>query len=123
LRTRYEAVEADFQRYYGMDVGELYTGRMKPLRAARLAHQLPPGAAIFRSDDLDSQVYSLEAQLLRVLINMQLENKRDHIPTADRALEQGLQKEQHQQRRDTAAQALLQMQRQAEAVSESPDSD
>jgi len=111
-------VEADFQRYYGIDLGELYTGGMGPLRAARLAHQLPPGAAIFRPEDLDSQVYSLEAQLLRVLINMQLENERDRIPTADKALEQGLAKERYQQRREMAAQALLQMQRQAEAVTE-----
>ena len=65
VRTRYEAVEADFQRFYGIDLGELWTGEMGPRRAARLASQLPPGSAIYRSEGLDSQVYSPEAQLLQ----------------------------------------------------------
>jgi hypothetical protein len=68
-------------------VGDLYRGRLRPLRAARLAAELPPGAAIYRGDDLDSKVYSLEASLLRTLINMQLEQK-DRIPTVEVALKE-----------------------------------
>ena len=66
MRDRFAAVEADFQRWYQIDLGGLYAGVLRPLRVARLAAELPPGAGIFRGDDLDSHVYSLEAQLLRV---------------------------------------------------------
>ena len=85
MRDRFAAVEADFQRWYGLDLGGLYAGVLRPLRVARLAAELPPGAGIFRGDDLDSHVYSLEAQLLRVLINMQLEPK-DQIPSVEKAV-------------------------------------
>ncbi len=107
MRKRYEAVEADFQRFYGLDLGEMWTGGMGPRRAARLASQLPPGAAIYRPDGLDSQIYSLEAQLLRVLVNMQIERKADRIPTADEELAKAEKIERVKQRRQQAISAAL----------------
>jgi hypothetical protein len=103
VRTRYEAVEADFQRFYGIDLGELWTGELGPRRAARLASQLPPGSAIYRPEGLDSQVYSLEAQLLRALINMRIEHKRDRIPTADETMKRVEKEDQIKQRREVMA--------------------
>ena len=116
MRTRFEAVEADFQRFYGIDLGELWTGRLGPRRAARLASQLPPDAAIFRRpDSLDDQFYSLEAQLLRTLINMKIERKQDKIPTADEAVAKAEKEERVKQRRKAVArQALALMQQQSE---------
>lgn len=117
MHKRYEAVEADFQRFYGIDLGELWTGRLGPRRAARLASQLPPGAAIFRPDGLDSQVYSLEAQLLRTLINMKIERKSDRIPTADETLARTEKEERIKRRRETVArQVMARMQQQREVV-------
>jgi hypothetical protein len=107
VRTRYEAVEADFQRFYGIDLGELWTGEMGPRRAARLASQLPPGSAIYRSEGLDAQVYSLEAQLLRTLINMKIEKKHERIPTADEAMKRAQKEDQIKQRREIMGRNFL----------------
>jgi hypothetical protein len=123
VRTRYEAVEADFQRFYGIDLGGLWTGELRPHRAARLTSQLPPGAAIFRPEGLDSQIYSVEAQLLRMLINMRIERKSERIPTADEAMARAKNKERASQqikrRRQTAASHFLaRIREQQEAVSD-----
>ena len=107
MRRHYEAVEADFQRFYGLDLGELWTGEMGPRRAARLASQLPPGAAIYRPDGLDSQIYSLEAQLLRALVNMKIERKTDRIPTADEEMAKAEKVERIKRRRQQVARAML----------------
>lgn len=123
MRTRYEAVEADFQRFYGIDLGGLWTGELGPRRAARLTSQLPPGAAIFRPEGLDSQIYSLEAQLLRTLVNMKIERKSERIPTADEAVKraEGEERasEQIKRRRQAAAERFqARMREQQEAVND-----
>lgn len=48
-----DALEADFQRVYGLDLGDLWAGRMTVPRAANLTTHLPWGSAIFRAMGLD----------------------------------------------------------------------
>lgn len=51
----------------------MFTGRLSPSRAARLAANLPPGSAIFRGTDIDSRLLTDAERSLRLLINMQAE--------------------------------------------------
>lgn len=92
---------------YGLDLADLYRGRLGARRAARLASQLGPGSAIHRPDnDIDSAVYSAEAQLLRTWINLNLDAK-DRILTVDQAIE----RERRDQARKAKAQRMLERQR------------
>ena len=116
LRSRYEAVEADFLRVYRLDLGRLYEGKLQPRRAARLVSQLPPGSAIYRGDDDDSRVFSMESMLLRALINQQREDK-DRIPTMD---ELGKLQARKQRREDIAAAMAAQLRKPPEG-GEKPD--
>lgn len=43
-----DALEADFQRVYGLDLGGLWRGEFTVRRAAALAANLPPGSAVWR---------------------------------------------------------------------------
>lgn len=52
VREHGDALEADFQRWYGLDFGDLYRGTMTPRRAAALALNLPPGAVTWLEADL-----------------------------------------------------------------------
>lgn len=49
LREHCDALEADFQRFYGLDLCDLWRGQITPRKAAVLAVQLPPGAQVWRS--------------------------------------------------------------------------
>lgn len=42
-------LEADFQRVYGLDLGGLRSGMLRPIRAANLAVNLPPGSMLWRA--------------------------------------------------------------------------
>lgn len=63
LAERGEALEADLQRYYGLDLADMWRGKITPRKVAVLAIHLPPGAAIRRTgpDDLH---WSHESQVL-----------------------------------------------------------
>ena len=49
LREYGEVIEADFQRYYGLDLLDLYRGRLTPRKAMALIGGLPPGSAFHRA--------------------------------------------------------------------------
>ena len=49
-----DALEADFQRFYQLDIAELYGGCMPVRRAANLAGNLPPGAACWAALGVDA---------------------------------------------------------------------
>lgn len=42
-------LEADFQRFYGIDLADLWTGKMSPRRAWNLVENLPAGAALWQA--------------------------------------------------------------------------
>lgn len=44
-----EVIEADLQRYYGVDLGDLWRGRMSMRRCMVLIAGLPPGAGLHRA--------------------------------------------------------------------------
>ena len=48
LREHGEALEADFQRVYELDLLDLYRGRISPRKAALLALKLPAGSAVWQ---------------------------------------------------------------------------
>lgn len=54
LREHGDALEADFQRYYGIDLIDLYRGTLSPRKASVLALYLPPGAAVWQEAGTDS---------------------------------------------------------------------
>lgn len=54
LREHAGALEADFQRYYQVDLGGLWRGEFTPRRAARLASNLPTGARVWLSAEIDA---------------------------------------------------------------------
>ena len=49
LRAYRAPLEADFQRYYHLDLSDLYRGRLGVWKVARLASQLPPEGAVGRA--------------------------------------------------------------------------
>lgn len=93
-------------------MGDVYRGLLGPLRASRLAAELPAGAAIYRGDDLDSKVYSTESALLRLWINMHLEPKHQ-LPTVEQAMKRA---ESQQRQKDKAERAAARARARAEAV-------
>jgi hypothetical protein len=42
------AVEADLQRYYGIDLADMYRGRLTPRKVAVLVQYLPRGAVLWQ---------------------------------------------------------------------------
>lgn len=54
LREHGDALEADFQRYYGIDLVDLYKGTLSPRKAQVLAMYLPPGAAVWQEAGTDA---------------------------------------------------------------------
>jgi hypothetical protein len=61
-------VEADFQRYYGLDVLDLYRGRLSPHKAARLFGQLPPDGAVGRANA--GEGYTITDHLILEVIDL-----------------------------------------------------
>ena len=99
--TRWRAadLEADFQQFYGLDLGGLYRGELSPWRAARLTDALPPEARIRRGSSVNARWMSLQEQLLTALVNhirilawqntkdgQKGRNAPDPIPTPEEAL-------------------------------------
>jgi hypothetical protein len=54
LREHAGPLEADFQRYYQLDLLDLWRGRLSPRKAAVLAMQLPSGAQTWLSCGYDN---------------------------------------------------------------------
>lgn len=48
LKVRSDEIEADFQRYYGIHLGDLFTGELSIRRFAVLFWALPPGCTTWR---------------------------------------------------------------------------
>lgn len=69
LRAHPDELEADFQQYYGLDLGGLYTGALNPWRAARLANLLPPDSRSRRAGNVNDVWMTRTEQLLTVLAN------------------------------------------------------
>ena len=49
LGVRHEEIEADFQRYYSIYLGDLFTGDLTFRRFSVLLYGLPPGCATWRT--------------------------------------------------------------------------
>lgn len=96
-----------------MNLRRLYSGRLRLRDVASLVAELPPGAAIYRGSDLDSRIYSLEAALLRVLVNLHLD-KKDQLPTVEQAVERA---QRDQQRKAKAERMLARQRARAQEVS------
>jgi hypothetical protein len=47
LRAHSDALEADLQRFYGVDLGDLWRGRLSLRRLSALVRYLPPGSAVW----------------------------------------------------------------------------
>ena len=69
MATRGEALEADFQRFYGIDLAGLWRGTITVRNVGVLALHLPPEAAVNRTGPDDS-VWSTETQILVTLADM-----------------------------------------------------
>lgn len=54
LRHHGGALEADFERYYGRDVLDVYRGTLSLRKASNLALMLPPGAITWQEAGTDS---------------------------------------------------------------------
>lgn len=63
-----EALEADFQRYYGLDLLDLWRGRLSARKASVLARQLPYGAQTWISCGFDN-AWSAETHLTASLFD------------------------------------------------------
>ena len=48
MEVRADEIEADFQHYYGIHLGDLFTGDLTLRRFAALLYGLPPGCATWR---------------------------------------------------------------------------
>ncbi|BCJ41677.1 hypothetical protein GCM10010168_53250 [Actinoplanes ianthinogenes] len=51
LRDHYDAVEADFQRFYGVDLGGLWRGELSLRRVSALVTNLPPESATWAAEN------------------------------------------------------------------------
>nr|DAN91436.1 MAG TPA: protein of unknown function (DUF5361) [Caudoviricetes sp.] len=49
LKVRSDEIEADFQRFYSIHLGALFTGELTLRRFSALLFALPPGAAVWRN--------------------------------------------------------------------------
>lgn len=63
----YRALEADFRRYYQIDLSGLYAGSLSVLHVAGLAAHLPLGAQVYQGTDAS---WTIEAHLLAVLADL-----------------------------------------------------
>lgn len=65
------ALRSDFQRYYGLDLVDIWRGKLSPRRAWQLAEYLPPDSALSASlgGVLEHRSWTLEARLLAAIFN------------------------------------------------------
>ncbi len=70
MRAHPEALEADFQEFYGLDLSGIYRGELDLFRAARLAEKLPPGARVRRGDSINAVWMTYEEQILTLALNV-----------------------------------------------------
>lgn len=66
LKGGYGRLEADFQRFYGIDLGDLDTGVLRVFRAANLAANLPVESSTWRHLN-EFWAWDVQAQLLAVV--------------------------------------------------------
>lgn len=64
LRDHTDAVEADLQRFYGVDLGDLWRGRLSVRRLSVLIAHLPPGSAVWAAENGIPYGWSLTDVLL-----------------------------------------------------------
>jgi len=64
-----DALRADLQRYYNIDLDHAIAGQHRPLHVAALVKHLPSDAHIYRADNPDA-AWTLEAIMLADLRNM-----------------------------------------------------
>lgn len=118
-------LEADFQRVYGLDIGGLRTGMLRPIRAANLAVNLPPGSMLWRAiggplawtDEM--HMLSRQEHALRVLAwqkTKSAETGRD-FPEPIEPPESSVQKRADEAKLDRRARAFLRRQQRAEVAS------
>ena len=69
MREHGEAVEADFQRYYHLDLLDLWRGLITPRKAAVLAMQLPAGAQTWVACGYDN-AWTLTDHLTATLVDV-----------------------------------------------------
>jgi hypothetical protein len=63
-----DQLEADFQHYYGLDLRDVFTGKISLRRAAVLTNGLPPGAGVRRLFGGDG-AWSDETRMLAGLVD------------------------------------------------------
>lgn len=68
IREHGEALEADFERYYSIDLVDLYRGHLTPRKAQTLAIRLPPGALTWQDVGTDA-AWSTESHLLAQIVD------------------------------------------------------
>lgn len=66
------ALRADFQRYYGIDLVDLWRGKLTPRRAWQLSEYLPPDSALNAelAGGLEFRAWTLQTQLIAHLLNV-----------------------------------------------------
>lgn len=74
LRDHGEALEADFQRYYGLDLLDIYRGTLSPRKVAALAANLPAGAATWQEMGVDAAWTAEEHMLALIADTLQAAN-------------------------------------------------
>lgn len=62
-------LEADFQRYYQIDLGDLWRGTLSVRRAGVLASQLPAGSNLWLAVDSQAQSWTLDTHLLASILH------------------------------------------------------
>lgn len=67
-------LEADFQRFYHLDLADLYRGKLGARKAAVLAVHLPPESAVMRAEGGDGALTMTEHMLrgLQYTLEMQM---------------------------------------------------
>lgn len=74
LREHGDALEADFQRFYGIDIVDLYRGTLSPRKAQALALYLPPGAAVWQEAGTDTAWGTTEYLLAEAVDTLRMAN-------------------------------------------------
>lgn len=68
LNNHFGALRADFQRYYNLDIDDIYGGALSVMRAADLAAYLPPGAVVWLESDSPA-AWGAQEYLIATLID------------------------------------------------------
>ena len=66
-------LEADFQRFYHIDLADLYRGTLGARKAAVLAVHLPPESAVMRAEGGDGSMTIAEHQLRGVQYTLEMQ--------------------------------------------------